>query len=164
MTRLVQLAVAAVVVTIALPAPQIATAQTTEYQRKEHFLVGRPTMEIYVLGATGSPGPWKVSQDISFIELVSAILPEGLGNVPADVVQKATLDIYRSGPAGRQLVYSHDIRAVLRGEAPLPILQHHDLLVFENYERPKRFSFRTFTSLLGTTSTMILLYLRIRNL
>jgi hypothetical protein len=145
--------------------PMVALAQNGYPRTRTHTVAGLPTIDIYVLGATAAQGPWTVTEGISFIELMSVLLPAGLGSVPEDIVRKATMDIYRSSDAGTQLVYSEDLRAVLRGEAPPPILQNLDTVVFENIEFRKkgRITFQSFMSYLGTTAGLVLLYLRLRS-
>lgn len=133
-------------------------------QVRQHFELGKPRMTIYVIGATASPGIWIVNTDISFVEMLAIALPEGVGTLSLDVVQNSTIELYRSDNSGRRLVYSQDLRQVLRGEAPSPTLQHNDLLLFETFTRPRRrITFTSVTSVVGTAASMLLLYLRLRD-
>ena len=144
--------------------PTPASAQDGYPRERTHMIPGRPSIDIYVLGATSSRGPWKVTDGIPFIELMSILLPEGLGNVPDNVVQKATLDVYRTDETGTHLAQSVDLRAVLRGEAPPPTLKNLDTLVFENVVKPKRrITFRGVLNVITTSTSLLLLYLRLRS-
>ena len=147
-----------------LVAGSAAAQDAPEMQVRQHFELGKPRMTIYVIGATGAPGIWLVNTDISFVEMLAITLPEGVGTLSLDVVQNSAIELYRSDNSGRRLVYSQDLREVLKGLAPSPTLQHNDLLLFETITRPRRrITFRGVTSTIGTAASMLLLYLRLRD-
>lgn len=147
-----------------LVGPVVAQDLPAGLQVRQHFELGKPKMTVYVIGATSAPGIWIVNSDISFVEMLAITLPEGVGTLSLDQVQNSTIELYRSDNSGRRLVYSQDLRAVLRGEAPSPTLQDHDLLLFETITKPRRrITFRGVTSAIGTAASMLLLYLRLRD-
>jgi len=158
------IAVLVAVLVAVLGAGSAVAQDAPQLQVRQHYEFGKPRMTIYVIGATGAPGIWLVNTDISFVEMLAITLPEGVGALSLDVTQNSTIELYRSDNSGRRLVYSQDLREVLKGLAPSPTLQHNDLLLFETITRPRRrISFRGVTSAIGTAASMILLYFRIRD-
>lgn len=131
-------------------------------QIQEHYELGKPRMTVYVLGASSAAGIWTVNTDISFVEFLALSAPDGIGVRSREVVQTETIELYRTDNTGRRLVYTQNLREVLRGTAPAPTLFHQDLIIFETFTRPRRrISFRTLSTAIGTTSSLLLLYLRL---
>lgn len=153
-----------VALTAIVAAPSFGQDVDVPLQLQEHWEPGRPTMQVYVLGAVGNPGIWRVNRDVTFVEFLTLVSPSGIGVRSIDVLQNQTIELYRTEATGRQLVYTQDLNDVVSGLAPSPTLQHNDLLVFDSFQRPRRrITFRTVTTTIGTASSLLLLYLRLRS-
>lgn len=144
--------------------PTCVSAQATELETNEFFVLGKPTMTVYAFGTTARQGIWTFNQDITFLELLTALQPEGLSNAQIGIRQRANLLVYRTNAAGRQLVYKANLQKVLRGEDEPPTIEHNDLLVFENIQRRSLWTFRNVSQAVGTASSLILLFFRLRDL
>ena len=147
-----------------------ATAQTEalpiQAQTCEFFRFGRPTMDVYALGAVRQNCRWKLETDINFIDFLTIISPPGLAvTETVDITPVVMMQIFRTGPTGSVKVYDASIESILVSETPMPVLQDGDVVILKQEAKRKRryLTFRNVTAVLGTFSTSLLLYLRLRD-
>lgn len=147
-----------------------ASAQTeappVQAQTCEFFRFGRPTMDVYALGAVKQNCRWKLETDIKFIDFLTIISPPGLGVTETiDTTPVVMMQIYRTGPSGSIKVYDASVESILMAETPMPILRDGDVVVLKQEAKKKRryITFQNFTAVLGTFSTSLLLYLRLKD-
>lgn len=124
---------------------------------------GRSTMTIYVWGSVGSPGIWQVERDVDLIALLSAARVPGIGQEEAETRQEVILSVYRGAEGQRQQVFEANLEDMVAEGAAYPSLQGEDILVVRT-ERKTRFSFRALSQYVGTLSTLVLLFLRLRSI
>lgn len=121
---------------------------------------GRTTIDVYVWGAVGRPGIWKVESDVDLIELLSVAQVPGVGQVDASVDQTVMLQIYRTQGGRRQTVYSEQLDLILASGQAYPALQDGDVLEVITRRR-RRFGLQVVSQLVGTAASLALLIIRI---
>jgi len=128
----------------------------------EFYRPGRPTMIVYIWGAVGQPGIWRVERGVDLIPLLSAARVPGVGTSPQGVRQHYLVRIFRDTGGGRREIYQERLEKLVRGGArPYPPLQEGDILVVEMRQRT-RFGWRTAFEITRTIAQMLTLYLLIR--
>ena len=141
-------------------------AQVIQAQTCEFFKFGRPTMDVYALGAVKQNCKWKLETDIKFIDFLTIISPPGLGvTETVDTTPVVLIQIYRTGPQGSIKVYDASIESILIAETPMPILRDGDVVILKTEAKRKRryLTFGNVSAVIGTFSTSLLLYLRLRD-
>ena len=149
--------------------PPRAGAQTTEpggYDEQicEFYKFGVDTIEVYAWGAVAKPCMWQVDKDIQFVDFVTVVQARGLDVAETfDTSPQVDIQIYRTTQSGRAKVFEASLEDILSSLAPTPVLENGDLVVFKPQVKRKRriVTFRNFTAVLGTASTVVLLYLRL---
>jgi protein involved in polysaccharide export with SLBB domain len=121
---------------------------------------GRTTIDVYVWGAVGRPGIWKVASDVDLIELLSVAQVPGVGEVDASIDQTVMLQIYRTQGGRRQTVYSEQLDMILASGQAYPALQEGDIVEVITRRR-KRFGLQVVSQLVGTAASLVLLIIRI---
>lgn len=154
-----------------LPALHLASSAhaqdtpTSSTIRSEHVYTyarpGHATHTVYVWGAVNQPGIWKIEPGTDLVEFLSIIRPSGFGVETASTRQDVILRIHRSTRGESRVVHELKLDELL-GMTPSrrPSLQAEDVLEVRTVEK-RKFSFQTFTSVLGTVSSLVLLGLRI---
>lgn len=133
--------------------------------RSEHVYTyarpGQATHTVYVWGAVNQPGIWKIEPGTDLVEFLSIIRPSGFGVETASTRQDVILRIHRSNRGESRIVHEMELDELLdMTPNRRPSLQPEDVLEVRTVER-RKFSFQTFTSVLGTVSSLVLLGLRI---
>lgn len=122
---------------------------------------GVPTQTVYIWGAVGVPGVWRVEQDIDLVELLSAARLTGVGRDEPGTRESNRVQVFRqSGGSGRQLVYEATLDEVLSPGATYPTLQDQDIIEVETI-RKNRFGWRDVGTVLSIGSSLTLLALRL---
>ncbi|CAM3256257.1 hypothetical protein [Rhodothermus bifroesti] len=137
----------------------IGGSQTLEI---EFFRPGRPTMVVYIWGAVGQPGIWRVEREVDLISLLSAARVPGVGSSPQGVSQRYLVRIFRDIGGNRQEIYQERLEHLVGGGSrPYPPLQEGDILVVEVRQRA-RFGWGTAFEITRTVLQVLTLYLLIR--
>jgi hypothetical protein len=121
---------------------------------------GRVTMPVYIWGSVGNAGIWNVEPNVDLIELLSAARVTGMGQDQFNVRQRVRVRLYRNNPGGREMVYDTFLHDVLERNASYPQLQEGDVLFVETVQR-QRLSLQMVSTIVGTASSLWLLYLRL---
>ena len=124
---------------------------------------GYATKVIYVWGAVATPGIWRVEREVGLLELLSVARPSGIGTEQPGLRDDTTVRLYRDAGGERNQVYEEDLEHIVKSAETYPILQEGDILVVETRTR-RRINWQMVTSLVGTASSLVLLYLRLQNL
>jgi len=128
----------------------------------EFYRPGRPTMIVYIWGAVGQPGIWRVERDVDLIPLLSAAKVPGVGSSPQGISQQYRVRIFRNVNGERREIYEERLERLVGGGArPYPGLQEGDIIVVEVRQRA-RFGWRTVFEVTRTVAQMLTLYLLIR--
>lgn len=128
----------------------------------EFFRPGRPTMVVYLWGAVGQPGIWRVEREVDLISLLSAARVAGVGSSPQGVSQRYLVRIFRDVGGERQEIYQERLERLVGGGArPYPTLQEGDILVVEVRQRA-RFTWGTAFEITRTVLQVLTLYILIR--
>lgn len=122
---------------------------------------GQPTITVYVWGNVGRTGIWQIERGTDLIEFLSAVQVPGVGQDQINVRRRFTLRIYRGGTQDRHEIYSEEIERILADGVEYPQLQRGDILFLELRQRRRIFSFQFISTLVGTVSSVFLLYLRL---
>lgn len=130
-------------------------------QARTYARPGYATITVYIWGSVSAPGPWRFESDIDLIELLSVVGVPGVGTADAGFTQTNTVKIFRKEDGERRLLYEEDVAVILTSEPSYPTLQRDDILIVETRRKP-RLSFQTVASYVGTLSSLLLLYLRLR--
>lgn len=126
-----------------------------------HARPGYPTKTIFVLGAVGSPGVWKVEQDTDLLELLTVVHLSGVSTSSRGVRQNAIVHIYRGAEGSRREIYSGKFENILVGRKDYPDLMDGDVLSVETKTRIGLMSVATWA---GSAASLALLVLRIATL
>lgn len=128
----------------------------------EFYRPGRPTMIVYIWGAVGQPGIWRVERGVDLIPLLSAAKVPGVGTNPQGVSQQYLVRIFRDMGGKRQEIYRERLERLVGGGAhSYPPLQEGDILVVEMRQRA-RFGWGIAFEITRTLAQMLTLYLLIR--
>jgi hypothetical protein len=123
---------------------------------------GQPTMTLYLWGAVGTTGIWRVERDVDLIQLLSVAGVPGVGTSERDVRRRFVLHIYRDEDGERREIYAEEVENLIGGgAAPVPALQDGDILAIETRER-RRISVNLVFTTLRTVSSFLSLYLLLR--
>ena len=140
--------------------PTRETLEATDAFVTEFLTPGAPSMTIYIWGAVGTPGIWRVDRDVDFIELLSAAQVTGIGQDEPATNQRVNLRIYRTLEGDRRKIYDTRLDDVLAAGASYPDLQDGDVLEVET-ERRRGLSLQLVSQIIGTASSIVLLTLRL---
>ncbi|MEZ4700849.1 MAG: hypothetical protein R2834_11005 [Rhodothermales bacterium] len=141
---------------------QLAFAQPEE-RLVDFSRPGRPTMMVYVWGAVGQPGIWKVETDVDFLEMLTAAQVPNIGQSSSQTKEKVIIHVYRGGVSRRTEIYSSDVKKMLSEGSAYPTLQEGDIIFLESSSKQK-FGLNTVLSAIGAASALVLLIIRIGNL
>jgi hypothetical protein len=123
---------------------------------------GQPTMTLYLWGAVGTTGIWRVERDVDLIQLLSVASVPGVGTAEGDVRRRFVLHIYRDEGGERREIYAEEVENLIGGGgAPAPALQDGDILAIETRER-RRISLDLVFTTLRTVSSFLSVYLLLR--
>lgn len=132
----------------------------------EGWRAGFETMEVYALGAVESNCRWTVNRDIPFLDFLTMIRPRGLeANETFDATPIVIVQIFRESGPGRVLSYEATVEDILTSVAPMPTLEPQDIVLvkLETIRKRRVFTFANVSAVLGTVSTTLLLYLRLKD-
>lgn len=129
----------------------------------QYARTGRPTIDVFIWGEVGTPGLWRVELDIDLIELLSVARLRNVGVEEPGIRRRVILRIYREEGGQRSEIYNEQLERIVGGGRVYPPLQDGDILevVVRRKNTP---TFRTVTSLIGATSAVVLLIIRISEL
>lgn len=119
---------------------------------------GYATKTVYIWGAVGMPGVWKVEEDADLIELLSAAGLRGYGEDQRGGRTNLILRIYRKSAGSRSEIFREEVDRLLVGEQNYPSLQEEDVLAIE---AKQRFGWQNVTAILGAAASVSLLVIRI---
>jgi hypothetical protein len=123
---------------------------------------GAPSMRVYIWGDVGNAGIWRVNRDVDFIELLSAARPGGIGMERARRRQRVSIRVYRIIDGERRIIYDQRLNEMLEEGLRLPDLSDEDVLEVRTRESRGRLEqFRLVTGIIGSTASLVLLFLRI---
>jgi hypothetical protein len=123
---------------------------------------GQPTMTLYLWGAVGTTGIWRVEREVDLIQLLSVAGVPGVGTSEREVRQRFILHIYRHQNGERREIYEEEIQNLIGGGATsVPALKDGDILAVETQTR-QRVSLDLVFSTLRTVSSFLSLYLLLR--
>ena len=131
--------------------------ETYSYRYAE---LGRTTIDVYVWGAVGRPGIWKVASEIDLIELLSVAQVPGVGQEDAAMNQTVELRIYRTEAGKRKTIYTEKLDLILASGQAYPALQDGDVVEVVT-QRRSRFRLQTISQLVGTAASLSLLIIRV---
>ncbi len=124
---------------------------------------GQQTMTVYIWGDVSRPGIWLVEPEVDLIALLSAALVPGVGDEQPEYRQHVELSVYRGEQSQRRRVYHERLEDLVAEGASYPVLQEGDIMEV-TVQQERRFSFQAVAQYIGTASSLLLLYLRLRNL
>lgn len=136
------------------------TPPTDETFAYEYAQRGATTIDVYVWGAVGRPGIWKVESDIDLIELLSVAQVPGVGQQDPSITQRVRLRIYRMEGGKRRTVYSQQLDLILASGEEYPSLQEGDIVEIVT-QRRQRFGLQGVSQIIGTAASLSLLIIRI---
>ena len=105
---------------------------------------GQPTMTLYLWGAVGTTGIWRVERDVDLIQLLSVRSPAcrawaRRNRMCASGLSSTSIGS-RAGSA--QQIYEEEVENLIGGgAAPVPALQDGDILAVETQTAPHRLNF-----------------------
>lgn len=135
--------------------PGGAASYLNDYSRP-----GEATIIINVWGSAGQPGLWRVERDVDLIDLLSVIGVPAVGSNSAGTRSKEFVAIYRIVNGERREVYRRRLKTLLEDGESYPSLQNKDVLAIE-VEQRRRIGLTTFSTLVGTASSLTLLILNL---
>ena len=141
-----------------LPDLSAGTNYTHQYARP-----GRPTISVYVWGAVEMPGTWKVEPDVDLVEFLSTVRVPGTGQSDPRTRKNTVVRIYKKNADTRSLVYEVPLNDLLTQKVTYPGLHDQDVLQVETISKP-RFGWRDVGSIIGTASSLLLLFIRLSDL
>ena len=133
------------------PSMSVGTPGVREYARP-----GYPTMTLRVWSNAGTSGLWRVERDVDFIELLTVL---GAGSVETNQEVRVRVRVFRGDETNRQQIYEARLIEILNAEAQPPALQDEDILYIET--RQRRITFRGVMSVVGSFSSLAVLFLRL---
>ena len=123
---------------------------------------GQPTITLYLWGAVGNAGIWRVERDVDLIQLLSVAGVPGIGTSERQVRQRFVLHIYRQQSGERREIYEEEVENLIGGGAgPVPALQDGDIIAVETESRRRIGVDLVFTTL-RTISSFLSLWLLLR--
>lgn len=123
---------------------------------------GEPSMRVFIWGDVSNAGIWRVNRDVDFIELLSAARPGGVGQERARRRQRVSIRVYRVIEGERRMIYDEPLTEMLEEGIRLPELASEDVIEVRTRERRGRLEqFRLVTGLIGSTASLVLLFLRV---
>jgi hypothetical protein len=124
---------------------------------------GEPTITLYLWGAVGNTGIWRVERNIDLIELLSVAGIPGLGAPEQEVRQTFLLQIYRGNASERTLVFEEKIESLIGGRpGDIPSLRDGDIVAIKTETR-RRLGLQFWLEALRTTTSLLSLYLLLRS-
>jgi len=127
----------------------------------EFFRPGRATNTIYVWGAVGAPGIWKVEEGIGLMELLAAAQLQGTGVQGTGTRTVTTIRVRRTTGNDRRIVYEERLDDMLEaGPDSYPTIRDRDV-VEVNTRTKRRFGFQAISTVVGTVSSVALLTIRL---
>lgn len=136
-----------------VPSAALAQEPVHHYARP-----GYATKTVYVWGSVGTPGVWKVEEDIGLIELLSAARLIGYGATQRGGPQELILRIYRESGGDRREIYREQVDQLLAGPQTYPTLQEGDVIAVESKQK---IGWQTIASVVGAASSVALLFIRL---
>lgn len=128
----------------------------------QFFEPGEPSMRVYIWGDVGNAGIWRVSRDVNFVELLSAARPGGVGQERARRRQRVSIHVYRVIEGERRMIYEEPLSDMLEEGLRLPDLEGEDVVEVRTREQRGRLEqFRLVTGLIGSSASLVLLFLRL---
>jgi hypothetical protein len=125
---------------------------------------GRATQTIYVWGAVSQPGIWEVEKGTGLVELFSVVRPTGFGTESPRTQREVVVRIRRSSNGRSRVAHEFELQELLeRSPDERPALEAGDILEVRTIEE-RSFSFRTFSTIVGTLSSVTLLIIRFSDL
>jgi hypothetical protein len=121
---------------------------------------GQATMLVNVWGGVGTPGIWRVERTVDLIDLLSVVGVPGIGLEEVGTRSKTYVVIYRTIGGERREAFRRNVKDLLQDGISYPSLQANDVLSIE-VERRRRIGLQAISSVVGTTSSIILLVLRL---
>jgi protein involved in polysaccharide export with SLBB domain len=118
---------------------------------------------VYVWGAVSQPGIWKIEPGTGLVELFSVVRPTGFGTESPRTRKDIVIRIRRSTGGVSRVAHELELEDLL--DMPpdeRPSLQPEDILEVRTVEK-RGFSFRTFSTIVGTLSSVTLLIIRVSN-
>jgi hypothetical protein len=124
---------------------------------------GEATVRVLVLGVGG--GIYEVGASTRIDELMALVSGAGsaFGRESAQVTRRVSVNLYRQTGEGRTLLYSVPVEDMIIEPGASPTLQDGDVFVVEIVDR-KRFDWRDGARAISAVSSLILLYLRVKDL
>lgn len=130
---------------------------------------GELSMIVFIWGAAGNPGIWRVERDVDLLALLSAagVSSRGVSSNNAqqalDIATRTSIRIFRSRGDTRDVIYEERIEDLLRNGGSYPALQEGDIIEIESVPR-RRVTWRTTLEFFRTISSAATLYLFFREL
>ncbi len=122
---------------------------------------GRPTITVYVWGAVGQPGIWRINPGTTLIELLSAAGIPGIVTEQRRTRLTTIVRIWRGEQVQRNLVYEAQLQDLLTEEQETyPTLRNGDILEIE-VDEDRKITFRTVIEYLSAAASLTLLALRL---
>ena len=143
--------------------PSSATVTRDDYVNR-YARPGRATETVYVWGAVSQPGIWKIEPGTGLVELFSVVRPTGFGTESPQTRKDIVVRIRRTREGQSRVAHELELEELLDmppGERPS--LQPNDILEVRTVEK-RAFSFRTFSTVVGTLSSVTLLIIRFSDL
>ena len=121
---------------------------------------GQATMLVNVWGSAGSPGIWRVERTVDLIDFLSVVEVPGIGLDEVGTRSTTYVVIYRTLRGERREAFRQKVKDLLQVGASYPNLQPNDVLSIE-VKRRRKIGMQLISSIVGTTSSVILLVLRL---
>ena len=119
---------------------------------------GYATKTVYIWGAVGAPGVWRVEENVELIELLTAARLVGYGANSRGGRQDFILRIYRVENGSRTEIYSERVNRIISGAQEHPQIREGDRLAIETRQR---IGWQSAASMIGAVSSFTLLVIRL---
>lgn len=121
---------------------------------------GQPTKDIQVWGAVRSPGVYQVERDADLLTLLTIAGGPAVPSTDDRAVRNVSVRVVRDPGGARTVVLDTTLDALTSDAAPLPALQHGDLVSLA-VETRQRFTWRDALSITTSVAALAVLILRI---
>lgn len=121
---------------------------------------GQPTKDIQVWGAVRSPGVYQVQRDVDLLTVLTLAGGPAVASTDDRAIRSVSVRVVRDPGAARTVVLDTTLEALTSDAAPLPALQHGDLVSL-TVESRQRFTWRDVLSVTSSLGTLALVILRI---
>ena len=118
-------------------------AQEVPSAENTYFRPGRPTMEVFALGAVAQPGKWRVETGVPFLDFLAVLGPATASPDTDYATEEVRVQLYRAQGSGRALAFEQTLESFYTSDAAAMPLQAGDLVVVERFIERRSSLFET---------------------